>query len=127
MFNWIGVQQRGDSYFDDYVRMIEAVQALPSQPTVVVLTLVPLFPPFPFQMMPDVINAEISAVPGGLVHRIAQKTGAVLFDLHRIFAAGGYDKSITCDGCHPTDAGYALIASALAPFVAELAANRTRV
>jgi lysophospholipase L1-like esterase len=116
-FNWFGVQQQGDSYVDDYLTMIQTLQALPSHPKIFVMTLVPSYHPAPFQMNETVINDIISPVPNGLVSMIAERTGVSLIDIHSVFVSGGYDHTITCDNRHPNDDGYRLIAAAMTPIL----------
>ena len=105
-FNWFGVQKAGDSYEQDYINMIRTVQALPSRPQVFVMTLVPLFEPYPYEMDPNVINSIISPLPTGVIGRVAAATGVRVVDIHSVFVAAGFDKSITCDGCHPVDGAF---------------------
>ena len=105
-FNWFGVQKAGDSYEQDYVNMIRTVQALPSKPKVLIMTLVPLYEPYPYDMDPKVVNDVISAMPSGVVARVAAATGVPVIDIHSVFVAAGFDKSITCDGCHPVDGAF---------------------
>ncbi len=33
-------------------------------------------------------------------------TGVPVIDIHSVFVAAGFDKSITCDGCHPVDGAF---------------------
>ena len=113
-----------DSFVRDYIDMIRTLRALPSKPRVFAMTLVPLYEPYPYDMNPYVCNELISAVPGGAVDQAARATGADVIDIHQVFVAGGYDASITCDGCHPRDAGYTLIAAAMAPLMRKAAHER---
>lgn len=122
-FNWFGIQDNtSDSYVLDYMRMIKTVKALPSNPKIFLLTLVPLYTPYPYAMNATVINNIVSAVPGGIVAQIASIADVGLIDVHAAFDS--YGPNITCDGCHPTDDGYELIAQTLAPVIRQAAAER---
>ncbi len=134
-FNWFGVQNnQPDSWVLDYFYMIKTLASLPSAPKVIfsffasltqqifVLTLVPLYTPFPYDMNATVINSIISDVPNGLVAQIASIAGVEIIDVHAAFT--GYGANVTCDGCHPTDQGYTLIAQTLAPFIRKAALAR---
>ena len=75
-------------------------------------------------MNATVINTMASAVPGGILAQIADLSDVQLIDVHQAFVAGGYGPSITCDGCHPTDQGYELVAKTIAPYMRQAAAER---
>lgn len=115
-FNWFGVQDnRPDSYVLDYLTMIKALAALPSRPVIFAMTTVPLYEPYPFAMNATVINEFLSANPQGLIPQVASLANVHLIDIHAAFQ--GYSASITCDGCHPTDEGFEVIAKAMAPYI----------
>jgi lysophospholipase L1-like esterase len=67
----------------------------------------PLVAPFPFQMNATVINDIFPK----LMRDIANVMQAPIVD---IYSAMGDYKSLTCDGCHPTAQGFAIIANAVA-------------
>jgi acyl-CoA thioesterase-1 len=110
-FNWQGVQQDvGDFYALDAVRMINIMRALRPSPQIFLMVPPLLYPPFPFQMNATVIN-DIYPV---LIRDIAEVTGCGVIDVHTAYANSPLPAAnLTCDGCHPTDAGNELIAQAM--------------
>lgn len=112
-FNWFGVQSQGDNYTVDYLNMIATFQALPSKPKIYVALPPPLFSPYPYQMNSTVINVTFPV----LLPAIASAGGAAgVIDVYT--AMKGQAPNITCDGCHPTDAGYQIIAQTFASALA---------
>jgi len=111
-FNWFGVQEKGDSFEDDYVEMIHNFKALGTKPKVYVMVPPPLYPPDPYDMNSTVINSIFPV----MVPQIAQKGGADgIIDVFT--ALGGATLSqpgITCDGCHPVQKGCNEIAAIMA-------------
>eukprot|EP01031_Cornospumella_fuschlensis_P038072 gene38072-46257_t len=110
-FNWMGIQDNfPDSYVVDYLRMIRAMRTLPSRPEVFIMTLVPMFPDHPSAMNDTIINT-ILAPQKGLIQQIAQLAEVKVID--QFAAWQGLDASYTCDGCHPVDKGYQVIAQTM--------------
>jgi lysophospholipase L1-like esterase len=119
-FNWFGIQDNSaDSYVLDYVSMIHTLRQLKPAPLIVVLSLVPLYTPFPYEMNATVINTMLSA-PGGILFQIAALEADAIIDVHGAFVQTGFGPNITCDGCHPVDQGYEFIASVLATGIRKL-------
>ncbi len=48
---------------------------------------------------------------GGLLFQLAALEADGLIDVHGAFVNAGFGANITCDGCHPVDAGYGLFTS----------------
>eukprot|EP00656_Telonema_subtile_P027144 TRINITY_DN2915_c0_g1_i2.p1 TRINITY_DN2915_c0_g1~~TRINITY_DN2915_c0_g1_i2.p1 ORF type:complete len:228 (-),score=41.50 TRINITY_DN2915_c0_g1_i2:195-878(-) len=116
-----GVQGQGDLFKNDYLDMIARFKALPSRPKVFVVLPPPLYPPFPFNMSAHAINVEFQT----LQRQIAASSSADgLIDVWgALTALGGANETLgpmveggrlTCDGCHPKDAGLAIMAATIA-------------
>lgn len=71
-FNWIGVQNEGDSYEKDYKEMIKNFKDLPSNPKVYLMVPPPLKRPYPYKMNKTVINE----VYPKLIRKIAKESEA---------------------------------------------------
>lgn len=91
-------------------------------PTIFIMTPVPLYEPYPFEMNSTVINTFLGSVPDGLIAQLAPLANVQLIDIHAAFKS--YDASITCDGCHPTDQGYEVIAKTMEPFIRNAAGQK---
>jgi len=115
-FNWFGIQggvNPPDSYFLDYISMIKTLKKLDPVPKIVVLTLVPLEPNYPYDMNQTVINTILSG-PKGLLFQLAALEADSIIDVNAAWVAAGLNQTDTCDGCHPTDTGYEFIGQVLA-------------
>ncbi len=124
-FNWFGIQDNSaDSYLLDYISMIHRLRQLSPAPKIVVLTLVPLYPPFPYDMNSTVINDMLSGA-GGLLFQLAALEADAIIDVHAAFVEAGFGANITCDGCHPVDKGYEFLASVLATGIHDLVGDDT--
>jgi hypothetical protein len=105
------------------------------------LSLTPLFAPYPSDLNIRVIESEISDGHNGIVVRVAQQTGAGFIDIRQVhfsfllmlieYSLNGsvdvqayldarLDRRSTCDGVHPADDGNRLIADTIAPFLQAL-------
>jgi len=120
------------------------LQGLASKPSIYVITPPPLYPPNPYSMNASIINVlygtllrkiaqESGAVPqvrgvdgdqrAAAMARAARRrdTDCPRPQVIDIFAALGGSNltqpNITCDGCHPVDAGYIEIAQTMAPIM----------
>jgi hypothetical protein len=124
-FNWFDLQANStDSYVLDYLNFIQAARALASKPKIYLMTLVPLYSPFPYDMNSTVINDFISNNSTGLVTQMAALAGVDgVIDIHAAFSAA-LNASCTCDGCHPTDVGYTFIGQYMAPIIQAAAKER---
>lgn len=127
-----GVQGRGDLFKDDYRAMIAAFQALPSRPTVLVVLPPPLFPPWPFNMSSHAINVEFPALQRAVA--AAANVSVVdiwtpLSEINGLNATLGGQLAgapLTCDGCHPKDAGLTILAATIAEAVRAAGARRAQ-
>lgn len=117
-FNWEGVQQNeGDFYALDYVDMIRTVRRMNDEdadsrpPAVFIMVPPPLYEPFPYSMNETIINTIFPT----LVRDISSVMDTELIDIRSAFTSSELSgEELTCDGCHPTDAGDAIIASTMA-------------
>jgi acyl-CoA thioesterase-1 len=103
----------GDNFEDDYKQMIANFLNLPTKPKLYVMVPPPLYPPNPYMMNKTVIN-DVFPI---LIRKIASETGAEPQVIDIFNALGGANltqPNITCDGCHPRDAGYVEIAQTIA-------------
>jgi len=124
-FNWFGIQNnQADSYLLDYITMIHKLKTLTPVPKVIVLTLVPLYAPYPYDMNSTVIN-DILSGDGGLLFQLAALEADGIIDVHSAFVKAGFAPNITCDGCHPVDEGYEFIAQVLAQSIKGLMGDAT--
>jgi alpha-L-fucosidase 2 len=115
-----GVQGQGDLFKNDYKDMIAAFQALPSKPAVFVVLPPPLFPPWPYNMSAHAINVEFPA----LQRQVAAEANVTAIDiwtplkkingLNATLGGNLAGEPLTCDGCHPKDAGLTIMASTIA-------------
>lgn len=116
-----GVQGKGDLFKNDYAAMIAAFRALPSKPKIYVALPPPLYPPWPYNMSAHAINIEFPQ----LQRQIATANNADgLIDVWSALAALGPLNTtlgpvvagipLTCDGCHPKDAGLTIMAETIA-------------
>jgi len=103
--NWV----HKDDYVSDYVAMIDAFRALPSQPEVWICRPVPAFY-VNFAISPTVIHDEI--LP--MIDEIAALKDTPVFDLYTALKDHG---DLFPDGIHPNAAGAGLMAEAIAPFL----------
>ena len=138
-FNW---RAHGSEYPADYKAMIDVFKAMPSTPTVLVMTPPPLYQDGVYGMEQAVINTDLP----GLVPQIAADNGLsapidlfALFQGHCPVRAGtpGHPPSsadVSCDwigsggvdACHPSNVGYGKVAATVAPAVVEAAHARWR-
>jgi lysophospholipase L1-like esterase len=113
-----GVQGKGDLFRKDGADMIAKFKALPSKPKVFVVHPPPLFPPWPFNMSAHAINVEFMT----LQKKMAEESGADGFidiwtplkNINGLNATLGgqlQGEPLTCDGCHPKDAGLTIMAT----------------
>jgi len=119
-FTWFNAST--GNYTADYLDMISILQALPTKPMVFPMIPPPLYPPFPYDMNETVINAEFPV----LVPQIA-KAGKANGFVDVFDALGGANLTLPkdfCDGCHPVDAGYELIAQVVYQTVVKAARER---
>ena len=97
--------------------MIAKFKALPSKPKVFVVLPPPLFPPWPYNMSAHAINVEFPV----LQKKMAEDSKAdgfidvwtPLMKINGLNASLGGDldgEPLTCDGCHPKDAGLTIMA-----------------
>lgn len=116
-FNWFGVQDnRPDSFGLDYLKMIRSLRQLSPRPQIFIMTPVPLYDPAPFDMNSTIVNSFMVQGGGdGLIWQIASIADVQVIDIHTAF--NGYNASITCDNCHPTDEGFDVIAKTMAPVI----------
>lgn len=113
-FNWFGIQGNlPDSYFIDYVNMIHTMQRLPTKPKVLIMSLVPLYAPYPYDMNQTIID-DILSGPGATLAQLAASVADGFIDMHAAFVKAGFGPNITCDGCHPMDPGYEFMAQVIA-------------
>jgi lysophospholipase L1-like esterase len=116
-FNWENVQQNlGDYFALDYIDLINQFKALkPNPPRIMLMIPPPLGPGDPIQMNGTVINTIFPS----LIRNIAAVAGGLdVIDVQSQLKGDDWDsKKITCDGCHPNDSGYDIIASYLAPII----------
>eukprot|EP01116_Phalansterium_solitarium_P021914 TRINITY_DN7034_c0_g2_i1.p1 TRINITY_DN7034_c0_g2~~TRINITY_DN7034_c0_g2_i1.p1 ORF type:complete len:223 (+),score=45.89 TRINITY_DN7034_c0_g2_i1:215-883(+) len=109
-FNWVGVQDQGDSFVTDYISMINVFKNLSSNPKIYLMIPPPLYPPFPYNMSSTVINQIFPQ----MIPKLAAQTNVGVIDVFD--ALGGANLTqpgITCDGCHPVDKGYMEIAATM--------------
>lgn len=113
-FNWIDQQALGDSFEQDYLQMIANFAALPSKPKIFVLVPPPLYFPFPYSMNETVINDVFPT----LIRKIATEAPGANHTVIDVFnAMGGANLAMPglfCDGCHPNDSGYIVLAETIA-------------
>ena len=105
-FNWHGQQTAlGSSSFEaDYRSLITLFSRLPSSPRVILGIPPPLYPPFPFRMLPDVINRIFP----DLIREVAKTSEAEDMVVDLFGALGGSALSMPdrfLDGCHPVAEG----------------------
>jgi len=103
--NWV----YADEYMPDYIAMIEAFRALPSQPEVWICKPVPAFY-VNFSISPTVIHDEI--LP--MIDEIAAQMGTPVFDLYTALEPYG---DLFPDGIHPSAEGAGVMAEFIAPFL----------
>ena len=104
--------------------MIRAFQALPSKPTVYVVLPPPLFPPWPYNMSAHAINVEFPA----LQRAVAAEANVSFIDIWTpLMKINGLNATLggqlageplTCDGCHPKDAGLTIMAATIVKAIA---------
>merc|ERR1740117_1587312 len=115
-----GVQGKGDLFKNDGADMIAKFKALPSKPKVFVVLPPPLFPPWPYNMSAHAINVEFPVLQKKMAAD-SKADGLIdiwtpLKDINGLNATlGGIldGESLTCDGCHPKDAGLTIMASVI--------------
>ena len=99
--------------------MIAKFKALPSKPKVFVVLPPPLYPPYPYNMSAHAINIEFPV----LQREIAKQADGLIDVWSALMALGGANTTygpqlggapLTCDGCHPKDAGLTIIAQTIA-------------
>ena len=116
--------QRGGLFKDDYQDLISRLKSLPTSPRVYVVLPPPLYPPFPFNISAHAINIAFQT----LQREVANKAHAdgIVDVWSAIWGLGGHNVSrgpildgapLTCDGCHPNDAGLTMIAQTIATAV----------
>ena len=106
--SWIG----GDNFTADLLEMIATLKAQPAQPKVYVMRPTPIYVPFFSDMNATVTNVVL----GDLLPRAVAASAAERTIIDMFGAMGGHDMSLqnlTCDGVHPVEAGYQLMANAL--------------
>ena len=103
--NWV----HRDEYIADYIAMIDAFRALPSEPEVWICKPVPAFYTN-FSISPTVIHDEI--LP--MIDEIAAEKGTPVFDLYTALSDYG---DLFPDGIHPNVAGAGVMAETIAPFL----------
>lgn len=96
-------------YVSDYIAMVEAFRALPSEPAVWICKPVPAFY-VNFSIRPDVIRDEI--LP--MVEEISAQTGAPIINLYTALEDHG---DLFPDGIHPNAEGAGLMAEAIMPYL----------
>jgi len=104
-FNW---GPHGTDFPGDYKDMINSFKTS-SNTKIFVMTPPPLYPPDPYQMNATIINQIFPQ----LIPQIA-KDNSLSTPIDIFNALGGAtlnQPGITCDGCHPTDKGYNLMAT----------------
>ena len=98
--------------------MIAKFKALPSKPKVFVVSPPPLFPPWPYNMSAHAINVEFMP----LQKEMAEGAGGFIDIWTPLMKINGLNatlggqlngESLTCDGCHPKDAGLTIMAAAI--------------
>lgn len=97
-FNWFGIQggvNPPDSYFLDYISMIKTLKKLDPVPKIVVLTLVPLEPNYPYDMNQTVINTILSG-PKGLLFQLAALEADSIIDVNAAWVAAGLNQYVSC-------------------------------
>jgi lysophospholipase L1-like esterase len=106
------------NYERDYREMVDTLQALPSNPTVIVCRPVPAFTD-KFGISNEVVLNQI--VP--IVDRIAADEKLAVVDTYNALLAHG---DTFPDGIHPNDVGCKYLAEAVRPAVREAAKGRTK-
>lgn len=104
-YNW----QYRDEYIPNYVEMIDAFRALPSQPEIWICKPVPAFY-VNFSISPTVIHDEILA----MIEEIAALKDTPVFDLYTALEPHG---DLFPDGIHPNAEGAGLMAEFIAPYL----------
>lgn len=95
----------------DYTSMVAAFKALTPPPKVYLMIPPPLYSPYPYSMNSTVINGTFPV----LIPKIAAAAGADgVINIYSAMQAAG---DLTCDGCHPVDAGYQVIAQTMFDFL----------
>lgn len=114
--SWVG----GDNYTQDYLEMISILKAQPAKPRVFVMSPPPLYPPFPYEMNKTVINAVLPQV---ILPSIPLASGAEPNVIDLFDAMGGPNLTLPgdfCDGCHPKDAGYIIMANVIYDVISKI-------
>ena len=92
--------------------MISILKAQPAKPRVFIMQPTPLYRPNVYDMNQTVINFVLPR----LLPTVMQASAAepVIIDLFNALGGAGLTQpNITCDGCHPHQAGYVEMASAI--------------
>lgn len=117
--NWFGAPNgspagAGTNFVADYIAMITSFIALPNKPQVWLVLPPPLAKPadvLPLNMSADVINNKYPAMQRDIA-KISGATGVI--DVWTALGGASMDPAMTCDGCHPKDAGLGIIAKTIA-------------
>ena len=133
-----GVQGRGDLFKDDYQDLIARLKRLPTAPKVYVVLPPPLYPwtvadgipLYPYNMSAHAINVEFPKLQREVAD--ASRADGLIDVWSAMMALGGANVSrgpivdgapLTCDGCHPKDAGLTIIAETIAQAIRNDAAK----
>ena len=106
--SWLGA----DNYTADFLEMIATLKAQRAAPKVYVMRPTPIYVPFFSNMNATVTNVVL----GDLLPRVVAASAAERGIVDMFGAMGGYNMSLqnlTCDGVHPVQAGYQLMANTL--------------
>ena len=103
----------GDDYRIDYLEMIATLKAQPARPRVFVMQPTPLYAQMVFgQMNQTVTNFVLPRLLPTIV-AASDAEPAIIDTFNALGGANLTKPGITCDGCHPTQAGYTLMANAI--------------
>ena len=131
-------QGRGDLFKDDYQDLIARLKRLPTAPKVYVVLPPPLYPwtvadgipLYPYNMSAHAINVEFPKLQREVAD--ASRADGLIDVWSAMMALGGANVSrgpivdgapLTCDGCHPKDAGLTIIAETIAQAIRNDAAK----
>lgn len=99
------------NYTSDYIDMVSKLRDQPAKPRVFLVVPPPLYPTSFNFMNSTVVNTLLPQ----LIPRVAAESGAIVID--GVFEAMGGSAlakpQLICDGCHPNDDGYVVIADVI--------------
>ena len=109
-----------DAYLEDYQAMIDSFASLESPPDVYISIPPPLYEDNVYEMMQPIINDELPSILTDLAEKNMpkRKVKGIVDAFNQLGGAelGKYEYFCdlqSCDACHPTDAGYTVLATAV--------------